>query len=264
MQRGIGHILVLLLLLVSTKSFGQEEIVIAGVYKGTPLYIQNPYHPGLKNFCINSIHVNEDLLTLDYNLSAIKLDFKDLDLYTPVNIKIDHKNVCKPILVNKESILYHSSFKFMDLALNDSSMSWTTKGDRPGAVFEIEKLYADGWNQVETVNSSGLFQGSEYQYIPLLEEGANKYRIKYKVNKNRYLYSSELELEYYPEPVELVSATVANVVRLNRVSEYIIEDETGDVVLTGTGIAIDVRHLKAGEYYIFFDGIPYRFLKNTK
>ena len=140
MKGNVRLILILPLMFFSVVMHAQEKIVLTGVYKGDPLYVQNPYHPGLKNFCINSIHINDKPLTLDYNLSAIKLDFKAYDLYTPVRIKIDHKNVCRPMIVNKDAILFHSSFKFQDITLSDSSLMWTTKGDRVGAVFEIEKL----------------------------------------------------------------------------------------------------------------------------
>lgn len=264
MQRNLRLIFLWSIMIFSMNATAQEEIVLTGVYKGDPLYVQNPYHPGLQNFCINSIYVNEKLLTLDYSLSAIKLDFKEFDLYTPVRIRIDHKNVCKPVLVNKDAILFHSSFKYTDIALSDSLLSWSTKGDRPGAVFEIEKLYSNGWSAVSTVNSTGDFAGDQYKYLLELTRGIHKYRIKYKVSEQRYLYSDEVELEYYPDPVELINETVANVLRLNRVSDFRIEDPTGEVLLTGTAKAIDVSHLKAGEYFIFFDELAYRFLKNTK
>ena len=125
-------------------------------------------------------------------------------------------------------------------------------------------MYGDGWSVVSTINSTGKFAGDQYQFTPELTSGANKFRIKYKVSEQRYLYSNEVELEYYPEPVELVNETVANVLRLNRVSDFRIEDPSGQVLLTGKGKAIDVSHLKAGEYFIFFDELAYRFLKNTK
>ena len=57
MQRKIGHIFATLLFFISFKLMAQEEIVLTGVFKGDPVFILNPYHPGLKNFCINSIVV---------------------------------------------------------------------------------------------------------------------------------------------------------------------------------------------------------------
>ena len=262
MQRMVRLIFIWSLMIYAFGAQAQEEIVLTGVYKGDPLYVQNPYHPGLKNFCINAVYINEKLVPLDYNLSAIKLDFRKYDLYTPVRIKIDHKNVCKPVLVNKDAILFHSSFKYTDIALTDSVLTWSTKGDRPGAVFEIEKLYTNGWEMVSTINSTGQFSGDDYVFTPDLRGGSNKYRIKYKVTNGRYLYSDEVELEFYPDPVALVSETVANVLRLNRVSDYRIEDNDGQVLLTGTAKTIDVSELKAGEYLIFFDELAFRFLKN--
>lgn len=254
---------VVLFFFTTSAVVAQHKIVLTGVFKGDPLYIQNPYHPGLENFCINSIQVNETQMDINYRLSAIKLNFANYDLYTPVKIVIDHKDICKPVIVNKQAILFHSSFKYTDMLLTDSLMTWTTKGDRPGAVFEIEKLYSNGWSLIHTMEAKGEFKGAEYTYVPELEEGANKYRIKYKENESRYLYSSEMELEFYPEPVQLISAVVSTVVRFNRISDFRIEDKAGETVLSGNGKSIDVRHLKAGEYYIYFDETPVFFLKDS-
>ncbi len=238
-----------------------KEIFLTGVYKGKPLFIQNPFHPGKDRFCINEIYVNKKLQNIDLNLSAIQLKFDGFDLYSPVNIKIIHKPVCKPIIINPDAILFHSSFKYVDIALNDTILVWHTKGDRYGAIFEVQKLYANGWEVMETIESEGVFEGAEYQYYPDFDEGPNKYRLKYIVNDDRYLYSKEVEIEYYPEPLQLVATTVNKSLVLTRKVDYEIMDGDGNLMLTGTGKSIDIRSLKEGEYFIYIGDISFKFRK---
>lgn len=255
-------LLVPLLIGMSFNSFS-KEISITGVYKGKPLFIQNPYHPGLNAFCIDEIYVNKRRLDIDYTLSAIQIKFEGLDLYTPVNIKILHKEVCKPVVVNPDAILLHSSFKFTDIVLNDTILTWHTKGDRPNAVFRIEQLFGNGWSVVETQESNGLFEGGDYLYYPEYEEGPNKFRVKYEVRENRYLYSKEVEIEYYPEPIELLTSQVSRSLRISRKAPYEILDSDGNLWLSGNDKIVDVSSLEEGEYFIYFENdLSFKFVKH--
>ncbi len=254
---------ILMFFLVTFLPFSQaKEISLTGVYKGKPLFIQNPFHPGQNSFCIDEIYVNKVRLDIDYTLSAIQIKFDGFDLYTPVNIKILHKEVCTPIVVNPDAILFHSSFKFTDVVVNDTALIWHTKGDRPNAIFKIEKLYGNGWETVDTQPSSGLFEGSEYVYYPDFEPGPNKFRVKYEVRANRYLYSPEVEIEYYPEPIELLTTTVTRSLRISRKAEYEILDSDGNLWLTGNDKVVDVSSLKEGEYFIYFGDLSFKFIKH--
>ncbi|MCH2046713.1 MAG: hypothetical protein MK212_21545 [Saprospiraceae bacterium] len=255
-------ILIILLGSFITTSYG-KEVSIAGVYKGKPLFIQNPYHPGLNSFCIDEIYINKRRIDIDYTLSAIQIKFEGFDLYTPVNIKILHKDVCKPIIVNPEAILFHSSFKFTEIAVNDTVLHWHTKGDRPNAIFKVEKLFANGWESIETKQSTGQFEGDEYVYYPEFEEGPNKFRVKYEVRPNRYLYSREVEIEYYPEPIELLTTQVSRSLRISRKAAYEILDGDGTLWLSGNSKTVDVSTLKEGEYFIFFGDLSFKFIKHN-
>ncbi len=232
---------------------------LAGVYQGRTLFIQNPYNRQTRSFCIERILLNNEPLILNYKLSAIQLDFDGFDLYTPVNIRIVHADsICDPIIINSEAVLFHTIFRFSTIQLTDSSLMWTTKGERGVGNFAVEKLDNGIWIEKWTLPASGVYEGSPYSYFPEdLEEGANKYRVKYiypSGSRRRYLYSSEVDYDHYPEPVEFQPKSAKTRLYLSRATPYEIYDGNSELVLTGQGSEIDVTVLRQGQYVIYFNG----------
>ena len=253
-----GWILVLLFI-----SFGlqAQEIKLTGVFKGNGLYVQNSYNAQTNEFCVNEILLNGKKSNVNLQLTAINIPFSGFDLYTPVNVTVLHKDSCTAKIVNPEVLLYHSSFKFDSLVLNDSVMHWYTKGDKEGALFFVEKLDVDRWDVVKEIRSKGRFQGAQYVYFPEHNDGGNIYRIKYQLPNKRYLYSMEMEYYHYPEAITFSPRVVTDKMTLSRATSYEIMDEDGEVILRGKGKIIPLRRLRPGDYSIMLEGEVDTFVK---
>lgn len=251
---------ILVFCLISWSAIGQE-LHLTGVFKGNGLYIQNPYNAQKKEFCVRSIHVNGKLSDANLNLTAIYLPFKGVDLYAPVTVKVTYGDSCTAKIVNKDAILYHSSFKFDSLVLNDSIMHWYTKGDRPEGKYQVEMLHYNEWEVVKELRSKGRFDGAQYVYFPEHKDGGNKYRIKYELPNGRYLYSAELEHFHYPEGITFSPKVVKDEINLSRATTYEILDADGEVILKGNGKKIPLRLLKPGDYSIVLEGEVDTFVK---
>lgn len=251
----------LIVILFSQFTVKGQETALTGVYQGNSLYIKNPYDAATDQFCIESISINKKEIDLDLKLSAIKLNFKNVDLFTPVAVKIRHKEGCKPRFINPESILFHSSFKFDSLFITDSLLMWRTKGDSREGVYLVEKLADSYWDEVSTVNAKGDFEGADYVYFPSYDEGGNKYRIKYSLPNGRFLYSQELEIYHYNEPITFSPKSVTDKITLSRHSDFEIMDAEGNVILSGSGREIPLRRLKKGDYRIYLEGYSDTFIK---
>ena len=256
------RILIILAFVSSLTSAFSQEIAgstnLAGVYQGKTLFIQNPYNSALRLYCIEKILVNNVPLNLSYKMSAIALDFDNFDLYTPINISIIHGDkICSPLIINPEAVLFHTVFRFSSVSLSDSSLTWSTKGERGIGTFELEKLTNGIWIAQETITSEGVYEAGSYASFPVLDEGANKYRIKYNYprgSRARYLYSQEIDYDYYPEPVEFKPHSAKTRLYLSRSTSYEIYDGNSKLVFTGQGIEIDVTVLRQGQYVIYFNG----------
>ncbi|MEQ9404994.1 MAG: hypothetical protein RIM99_15485 [Cyclobacteriaceae bacterium] len=254
-------VVVFSLFLVTTASSQEAEVRktnLAGVYQGKTLFIQNSYNRERGSFCVEQILINNEPVLLNYKLSALKLDFKGYDLYTPVNITIVHADtVCSPIVINSEAILFHTIFRFSSISLSDSALAWSTKGEKGLGKFEVEKLEDGIWIKQETIEASGIYEGAEYEFLPVLDEAANQYRVKYVFPagiRTRYLYSQEVDYDHYPEPVEFTPHSAKTRLYLSRPSRYEIYDGNSKLVLTGQGQEIDVTVLRQGQYVIYFSG----------
>lgn len=239
-------------MLLSSQSLETE---LVGVFQGTSLFVQNPYNQEQSNFCISDIYINRSRVDLNYESSAIILDFAKQELYTPVAIRIVSKDsLCQPVILNPDAILFHTSYKFLSVTLSDSALSWTTEGERSQGTYTIEKLLDNFWVVQDEVEAMGTFESAKYSFEPELAEGGNKYRIKYEFGNGWYLYSEEVDYDFYPEPVSFSPYDVKDRITLSRFTPYEIYNQDSEMILSGTGLEIDVRSLIPGEYVIFFNG----------
>ena len=254
------HALLFSLVLI-TLSVSAQETALTGVFKGHSLYIQNSYQRDSGEFCINEIFVNDKKINVNLKLSALKINFENVELFSPVSIKVNHKVYCNPRIVNPEAVLYHSSFKFDSLFLNDSLLTWHSKGDKKNGVFKIERLEDDYWETLTRIRAKGYFDGAQYVYFPEHKAEGNIYRIKYQLPNGRYLYSEEMEFFKFPEEVSFSPKNVEDVITLSEKAPYIITNEFGKEIMKGNSKIIPVGMLKPGEYNIKLEGKNESFTK---
>ncbi len=237
-----------------------QEISITGVYQGKSLFIQNPL-VSPNQYCIKEIYLNGLPLNLNFRISAIEIDFKSIDLYTPVAVRVAHDSLCQPKIVNPQAVLWHSSFRFTSIIVTDEELKWATRGERDRATYTIEKLNGEEWLDVSVVESKADFAASEYIYYPEHSEGANKYRIKYEPPSGSYLYSDEVEVVFYKEPITFSPKVVSDKITLSKAAPFEILDANENVILTGSSKEIPLRLLKPGSYFIVLDGNKEPFVK---
>lgn len=225
----------------------------AGVYKGRPIFIQNSFDPELKEFCISEIQVNGREIAFNRKMSAIKIDFNGIDLYTPITIRILHKESCQPIIINPDAINFHSIFSFERISLTDSTLVWNSLGEKETGTFVIEKIDLGIWQEEKVISASGKFEGERYTHYPKINEGSNKYRIKYIFPDDSYIYSKEIDFHFYPEPVTLTPQKTKKMIFFSRSASYKIYDPGNKVILEGSGTDVDVSSLPTGGYVIYFN-----------
>ncbi|WP_109830715.1 hypothetical protein [Reichenbachiella versicolor] len=246
--------LFLLVLLFWTFSLSAQELLMSGVNQGESLYIRNPYLADSGRFCVSDIYINGKKTKANLKLTAINVPFDGIQIFSPVVIRVKHDTLCKPRIVNPDAIVYHSSFKFDSVTVNDTLLHWYTKGDALGGKYEVEQLHNGLWNVVKEQPAKGKFNGARYAYFPEHYSGGNKYRVKYILPDGRYIYSFEQEVLYYPELITFSPKSVTEGITLSRAARYEILDSRGDVILQGQGKYIPLRLLRPGDYGIMIEG----------
>ncbi|HRG38225.1 MAG TPA: hypothetical protein PK289_06830, partial [Bacteroidia bacterium] len=107
-------------LLVSTAGFSTGVIVLEGNYQGKNLYVQNQFAASGVGFCVQEVRVNGNVTTDEITSSAFEIDFRNLQLKLgdKVEVRITHKDDCKPKILNPEVLLPKSTFETISIGVD--------------------------------------------------------------------------------------------------------------------------------------------------
>jgi hypothetical protein len=227
---------------------------LSGVYRGKDIFVQNPFLSVEGSFCISYISVNDQKLIESPTTSAVKIDLSGFSIDAPVDILIRHQKGCLPKVLNPEVLNAGSVFRFMQITADDASISWVTTGEMPGdGIYVLKMLKMDGWVPLLSVKGKGNLDNNQYSIGVDHYSGDNKYRLIYTYDNEETLsdefdFYSDLEpITYYPE------GNVYNMISLSRVTDYVVKNYAGEVVMKGVGQDINVEPLAYGEFILILE-----------
>jgi len=235
-------------------STAAQDITLSGVYRGKDIFIQNPYINVEGSFCIGFISVNGNKVIETPATSAVKIDLSKFAIDAPISILVHHHGGCLPKILNPEVLKAGSVFKFIQITADDASISWVTTGEMPGeGSYMILKLKLDGWIPIAAVNGKGNLDNNQYSVGIEHYAGDNRFKLKYTYD-NQETISDEFEfysdldpITYYPD------GDVYNMISLSRVTDYVIKNYAGEVLLKGIGQDINVESLPYGELTLILE-----------
>ena len=229
-------------------SASAQELTLGGVYRGKDVFVQNPYLTVEGSFCIAYISVNGRKVIDTPGTSAVKIDLSGYAIDAPISILISHHGGCLPKILNSEVLNAGSVFNFIQITADDASVSWVTTGEMPGnGAYILDKLKLDGWVPIATVKGKGNLDNNQYSIGIDHYAGDNRFRLRFKYNdqesvSEEFEFYSELQpITYYPE------GNVYNMISLSRVTDYVIKNHEGEVLLKGIGQDINLEALPFGE-----------------
>jgi hypothetical protein len=261
---------VLFFVLTAFKAFPQGGVIILeGNYQGKNLYIQNPYGSGGVGFCVTEILVNGNITTDEINSSAFEVDFKPhkLNIGDKVEIKIKHKEDCKPKVLNPEVLKPKSTFEVVSMtAEKDGTIKWTTKSETGKLSFAVEQFRWNKWVKVGEVDGIGTPTSNSYTFKVAPHSGKNQVRVRQTDYSGQPRLSKPVD--FASDVPEITFAPVKASKDINFVSSdkpietmYEIYDQYGNIVKKGFGSKIDVSNLPKGGYFLNFDNKMGEFVK---
>ena len=240
------------------------EIILMGKYKGSNVYVQNPYDVNKDAYCTSAVFVN-DRKVQDYpEALAYTIDLSHFNIGDLVVLRIVHSDHCRPKVVNLQVLTYEEGFEFILEQVNNNSISWNTKGESPEGKFIVEQLHPKKhtWKAIKEVKGKGMGETNQYSIVPTHYDGENEYRIKYLAQKDVEVYSTKLLFTYTNNPVQFKPKTkVMNTIVLSEEIPYSISDMNRNKVKEGIGKVIMVHDLKPGLYYLHIQNRSERFIK---
>ncbi len=256
-------------LFLSTVGFSTGVIVLEGIYQGKNLYVQNPFAISGVGYCVQEVRVNGNVTTDEIASSAFEIDFRNLQLKAgdKIEVKITHKDDCKPKVLNPEVLKPKSTFDIVSMAVDpDLTLKWATKGESGKLSFTIEQFRWNKWVKIGDVDGVGTADVNNYSFKVIPHYKKNQYRIKQvdytgqpRFSKTIDFISTAPEIAFSPAKV---SKTI-NFVNENSPKETLFEiyDQYGNIVKRGYASIIDASNLPKGAYYLNYDNKMGEFIK---
>ncbi|MCH2214254.1 MAG: hypothetical protein MK086_03700 [Flavobacteriales bacterium] len=252
----IVHLSFILFLSGVINTVQSSSTTMIGVYQGKDLYVKNPFSSDGVGFCVFEVYVNGELTSDEINSSAFAIDFSILGINKgeEIEITINHKEGCGPMVLNPEAIEPHSTFEIQTIEIEHNILRWSTINESGSLPFIIEQFKWNKWVEVAEVKGAGTPKKNEYSFKLLPYSGENKVRIKQVDYTDVARYS---EAKIYDPGVSRVSffpAKPESAITFSRETQFEIFDKFGILITKGSGKSVDVSGLKSGEkYYLNFD-----------
>ena len=232
-------------------------ILLEGNYHGKNLYVQNPFASEGVGFCTFEVKVNGQVTTDEINSSAFEVDlsFFQLELGSPVEIRISHKDDCKPKVVNPEVLKPMSTFEVASLGISKAGvMEITTTNETGKLPYVIEQFRWNKWVEVGEFEGKGSPEKNDYEIqLTTVHNGQNRFRVKQKDYRSKPRYSFETKInsplpEVTFQPGDGKKASDA--INFSASTLYEIYNAYGNIVAKGVAKRVDVTGMEKGVYYL--------------
>lgn len=256
-------------LIVSASGFSTGVIVLEGNYQGKNLYVQNQFAASGVGFCVQEVRVNGNVTTDEITSSAFEIDFRNLQLKMgdKVEVRITHKDDCKPKVLNPEVLKPKSTFEVLSIGVDgDLTFKWTTKGETGKLPYVIEQFRWNKWVKVGEVEGNGTPAENAYSFKITPHSGKNQFRVKQIDYTGQPKLSKTVDYSSKVPDVTFSPAKVTKEINFssgNAPVETMFEiyDQFGNIVKRGFAKTVDVSNLARGAYYLNYDNKMGEFIK---
>ena len=247
-----------------------QAVSIEGTYQGKNVYVRNPMVDDGFGFCATKVTVNGEIMPGGLTESTFEVNFSSFNLAIndPVFIVIEHNQGCKPTFINPEVLLPKSTYTLLSMQIDPSGkMQWKTKGEDGKLPFTIEQYRWDKWVEVGEVLGKGTAGVNTYEFKLTPHSGVNKVRVvqvdhsgSKRASKSTTFRSTTPKVVKSPTKVKDMIYFTANGKPIE--TKYEIFDAYGNLVKKGFGSSVNCSRLLSGAYYINYDNVNEKFLKN--
>jgi hypothetical protein len=254
----------LIFILFSAFAVNAGIIILEGNYQGKNLYIQNPFTGSGVGFCVYEVRINDRVTTDETNSSAFEVDFTafQLEMGAKVEVKIFHKDDCKPKVLNPEVLKPKSTFEVVSIKVEkDGVLSWSTKGETGKLPYIIEQFRWNKWVNVGEMDGKGTPGQNDYSFKIVAHSGENQFRVKQVDYTGKPRYSQAAKYRSTLTEISFSPIKVSKDIIFTGETMFEIYDSYGNIVKKGFAEKIDAANLPKGIYYINYDNKMDQFVK---
>jgi hypothetical protein len=260
----------ILLLSVSYVTNVFATISIEGVYQGKNLYVQNPMDADGFGYCATKVTVNGDIMPGGTNVAAFPIDFSQFNLAigSLIFIVIEHNDGCKPKILNPEVLLPKSTYRVNSISISlDGKLVWESSLEKGKLPYVVEQYRWNKWVAIGELDSKGTEGNNKYEFQVSPHSGKNLIRVAQFDYTGKGRYSSEVKFQSTVPLVSKKPTKVKDKIEFFTSAKpvetrYEIYDAYGNIVKKGVGSIVNCTNLVKGVYYINYDNINEKFIKN--
>ena len=259
----------LIAFMISTAGYSLSVILLEGNYQGKNIYVQNPFSSSGVGFCVQEVKVNGKVTTDEIASSAFEIDLKALQLHVgdKVEVKITHKDGCKPKVLNPEVLKPKSTFEVQSIAVDkDLTLKWSTKSETGKLTYIVEQFRWNKWVKIGEVEGAGTPDVNNYSFKIVPHSGKNTFRVKQidysgqpRLSKSCDFSASLPEITFSPTKVTKDITFLAGSTPTETMFE--VYDQYGNISKRGYASSVDVSNLPKGAYYLLYDNKMSDFIK---
>jgi hypothetical protein len=258
------------LLFILTATFSFASLSIEGTYQGKNLYVQNPMDDEGFGYCATKVTVNGDIMPGGTNMGAFEIDFSNFNIAIgePVFIVIEHHDGCKPKILNPEVLLPRSTFVISIITVTPAGkLTWSTTSEQGKLPYIVEQYRWNKWVTVGEVQGKGTTGSNSYEFQVTPHSGENTVRVVQIDHSGTKRTSKEVKFQSTVAAVMKSPAKVKDIINFTAngaavETRYEIYDAYGNIVKKGVGSSVNCENLLRGVYYINFDNLNEKFIKN--
>ena len=256
----------LLIICSAVFSLGQngEKLVVEGSYHDKNLYVNNPMSEAGVGFCVNEVRVNGDITSDEWNSSAFEVDLSQYDLNAgeEVLIEIEHKDGCKPKVLNPSVLKPRATFKVKEIEVDSNGiLRWTTTNEKGKLPYKVQQFKWNKWVTVGEVQGKGTPGEHDYSFETIPVAGKNRFRVKQEGMDGKERASEAAEYRSDKEKIQYETERSKNRVVFSRETSFELYNMYGELVKKGYGKVLDISNFDKGTYYMNFGSRTVEFKK---
>lgn len=255
------------LLFISLIGFAQgngNKLVVEGQYHSKNLYVNNPMSESGVGFCVNEVRVNGEITTDEWNSSAFEIDLKQKGLKSGAEIlvEIEHKDGCKPKILNPNVLKPRATFKVEQIDISSKGLlKWRTSNEKGKLPFKIQQFKWNKWVTVGEIQGKGTPGKHSYSFETIPVAGDNRFRVKQEGMDGGSKTSASVELVSDKEKIEYEQNKKEEDIEFSRETSFELYNKYGELVKKGFGDKLDLSNFERKTYYLNFGSRTVEFKK---
>ncbi len=261
-------ILVILFSFKLSTSFGlncvqdTQKLLIFGNYFGKNIYVLNPSKSDI--YSVLNVFVNDAPAYDEILSNSFEIDLSDFKIGAQIKICIIYDpKIGTPTIYNPKDLLQKKEIQFTNVNVNRKNpiITWHIEGDDIEQDIELEHFRWNNWITIEAITPSEVPNFPKFETTFEPHSGKNLLRLKYTDEDGHIYFSNNIKFNSRTTVIHLLSDKVKTNLEFTDETQYEIFNMTGNLLLYGKDISVDVSELEKGQYIVNFDNKTIEFIK---